>query len=164
MKKTVFVLIIFALIILGASCASQDLTKVESTNTSSESAPIELTTSNISDYLVIDGTYGTIERENQLRMSWGHSDFTISIYPSVPGDFYGVELVLKVKLTSGWDVSSDDAAFSDNDGYLTTTIKLPANGSKEETHKLGAVLSYGNHDNQAVKIEIVSVKGTYKSN
>ena len=68
---------------------------------------------------------------------------------------------MKVDLTYGWDVSSSDPAYSENDGYLTTTIKLPAHGSKEETHSLIAAMGYGNHNNQNVKIRVVSVSGTF---
>lgn len=153
MKKFLSVFTIILLIsICFTSCPSSQ---------STQSTEVTLSASNINEYLNISGQYGKIEKETQIGISFGYSDFTINIDPAVPGQFYNTSITLKVDLTDGWDVSSSDPAFSEKDGYLTTTIKLPANGSKEEIHSLIACISYGFHNNQDVKIQIVSVSGTF---
>lgn len=166
MKKLLSVVAIILLIcICLASCntSKEQYEKTPADETPAEKTPVEVTlsTNNITEYLDISGQYGKIERETKVGISFGYSDFTINIDPTVPGNFYNVSITLKVALTRGWDVTSSDPAFSKNDGYLTTTIKLPANGSKEEVHSLIASMSYGNHNNQDVKIQIVSVSGTF---
>ena len=150
---------VFAIVLLLSIC----LTSCKASKEQNEEAPIEVTlsASNINEYLNISGQYGEIERETQIGISFGSSDFTINVDPTVPGNFYNVSITLKVRLTRGWNIASSDPAFSENDGYLTTTIKLPANGSKEEIHSLIASMSYGNHNNQDVKIQVVSVSGTF---
>ena len=157
MKKFFYILLVFVLVFSLTACND----KSEETPTTKE---ITLSTGNIKEYLDISGQYGKIERETKVGISFGYSDFTFNINPTVPGNFYNVSLTLKVFLTYGWEVSSSDPAFSENDGYLTTTIKLPANGSKEEVHSLIASMVYGNHDNQNVNIQIVSVSGTFVPN
>ena len=169
MKKILSVLLtILVLSMCFASCNApgepqKTTPKATSKATSADksSNEITLTTNNIKKYLNISGQYGKITRESKIGVSFGYSDFTINIDPAIPGDFYNVSITLKVKLTNGWDVSSSDPAYSKNDGYLTTTIKLPANGSKEAVHSLIAAASYGNHNNQNVKVEIVSVSGSF---
>ena len=160
MKRFISILLVCILSLSLVACNTSN----DTTNTPpAEETPSEitLTTSNITEYLNISGQYGKIERETTLGISFGSSDFTINVDPSVPGSFYNVSVTLKVDLTYGWDVSSSDPAYSENDGYLTTTIKLPAHGSKEETHSLIAAMGYGNHNNQNVKIRVVSVSGTF---
>ena len=155
---------VFAIVLLISIClTSCEASKEQNKETPIEETPIEVTlsTSNINEYLNISGQYGKIERETKIGISFGYSDFTINVDPTVPGNFYNVSITLKVLLTRGWNIASSDPAFSENDGYLTTTIKLPANGSKEEIHSLIASMSYGNHNNQDVKIQIVSVSGTF---
>ena len=161
MKKFISVFAIILLIsICFTSCEEATPSSIPSPQ-STQSTEVTLSASNINEYLNISGQYGKIERETKIGVSFGYSDFTINIDPAVPGQFYNTSITLKVGLTHGWDVSSSDPAFSEKDGCLTTTIKLPANGSKEETHSLIASISYGNHNNQNVKIHIVSVSGTF---
>ena len=89
------------------------------------------------------------------------SDFTINIYPTVPGNFCNVTITLKVDLTSGWRVDSFDSAYIEGDGEcLTTTIKLPTYGSIEEVHSIYTLYSYHSHDKNP-KIQVVSVSGTF---
>ena len=152
---------VFAIILLISICFTSCEEATPSSTQSTQSTEVTLSASNINEYLNISGQYGEIERETKIGISFGYSDFTINIDPAVPGQFYNTSITLKVDLTYGWEVSSSDPAFSENDGYLTTTIKLPANGSKEEIHSLIASTVYGNHDNQNVKIQIVSVSGTF---
>ena len=161
MKKFLSVFAIILLIsICFTSCEEATPSSIPSPQ-SPQSTEVTLSASNINEYLNISGQYGKIERETKIGISFGYSDFTINIDPAVPGQFYNTSITLKVDLTYGWDVSSSDPAFSENDGYLTTTIKLPANGSKEEIHSLIASISYDNHNNRDVKIQIVSVSGTF---
>lgn len=165
MKKILSVLLtILVLSMCLASCKASDepqKTTPKATSATKSSKEVTLSTKNIKEYLNISGQYGKITRETKIGISFGYSDFTINIDPTIPGDFYNVSLTLKIKLTSGWDVSSSDPAYSENDGYLTTTIKLPANGSKEVVHSLIGAASYGNHNNQNVKVEVISVSGSF---
>ncbi len=159
MKKTLCILLTVLLTVALVSCDSAQ-TPAQSSS-ANKPTTVQLTTSNITDYLSIEGIYGQTTRETQFGMSIGHSNFTFSINPVVPGDFYNTKIKLQVSLTWGWNVSSSDPAYSDSDGYLTTTITIPTHGSKEETHDLIATIGYLNHDNQSVKIEVVSVEGTF---
>ena len=161
MKKFICIVLSVIIVFALASCDSQNNSPQNTSSINNKPKEIQLTTSNINEYLSIEGSYGKITRETKLGISFGYSDFTISIYPSVPGYFSNVEIELEINLTYGWDVSSSDPAFSDNDGYLRTTIKLPANGTKEEVHDLIASMSYGNHSNSPY-VKIVSVTGTFQ--
>lgn len=154
MKKIICFFITLIFVVSLVSC----------NNSLPDNQSVTLSTQNVNNYLSISGQYGKIAITGKgfFGEPIGDSDFTINIYPIVPGQFYATSITLKVSLTSGWDVKSSDPAFSENDGYLTTTIKLPANGIKEEVHSLHITgFSVVNHDNQDVRMEIVSVTGSF---
>ncbi|MBE6895493.1 MAG: hypothetical protein E7477_00185 [Ruminococcaceae bacterium] len=159
MKKILSIFTIILLIsVCLAACEQSEKTLPEQTP---EQTEITLTKDNIRKYLIISGQYGKIERQQKIGITFGYSDFTINIDPAVPGSFYNASITLQVALTKEWDVSSSDPAYSENDGYLTTTIKIPAHGSKEETHSLIANIVFGDHNNQNVRINVLSVSGTF---
>lgn len=166
MKKIFMLLLTLTLLSGMMSCANQKTQQkteqtTQQTTTQTTQSTITLTTDNIRDYLTIHGVYGKIERETKIGIPFGYSDIKISTYPVVPGDFYNAEITLKLFLTDGWDVSSSDPAYSDNDGYLTTTIKLPPNGNTEKVHDLIASMVFSNHNNSYVNVRVVSVSGTF---
>ena len=150
-------LTVFAIILLLSICFTA--CEVSSSSTSKQEE-VSLAKFNINEYLNISGQYGELERKHS-GYSVNYSDFTINIDPAVPGQFYNTSITLKVSLTHGWRVSDSDPAFSEQYGYLFTTIKLPANGSKEETHSLISNLIYDDHNNRDVKIYVESVSGTF---
>lgn len=129
--------------------------------TSTPSTEVILSTSNIGEYLNIIGTYGEKDYNPEPYLFRDTCEFTIKMYPTATGGFNNVSITLKVDLMDDWNVSSSDLAFSDNDGYLTTTIKLPAYGEIEETHSLISDDIYSNYDPKNVKIQVVSVSGTF---
>ncbi len=158
MKKIICTLLILILSFNLIACDTDN----SQAPSKEEPTEIILTEQNIKQYLTIEGKYGKIERDSVLGIATGSSDFTFSINPTVPGNFYNTEIELQVKLTYRWEVKSSDPAYSEKDGYLTTVIKIPANGTKEETHDLFTNGYVANHDNQNITIKILSVKGTFQ--
>ncbi len=161
MNKILCLILVFVLIFSLASCNGKTTGEDTAESVVSTAKEIELTKDNIDDYLIISGQYSKIEREYSLGISFGYSDFTINVEPAVSGKFNKASIVLRVKLTYGWSVSSSDPAYSESNEYLTTTIRLPYNGTKNEIHSLIASFAYDNHNNQNVEVEIVSVTGTF---
>lgn len=126
------------------------------------SKEIQLTAENIEEYLIINGQYSNYEMQNIGGFYLQNADFIITVDPRIPGAFYNVSIMLKVKLSEDWYVMSTDPAYSGGDEYLTTTIILPADGSKEETHRLQAFgLKASQYDNRDINFEIISVTGTF---
>ena len=167
MKKLIAITLTLLLVLLALfACNSGKTTNDGQGAGSSEqtTAPttVTLTTENVNDYLSITGVYSKITRSTVMGYAGGDSDISLSIDPTVPGSFYNTVITVEVTLTYGWDVASSDPAYSDDDGKLTTTIRLPANGSKSETHHLVGFMSFGEHNNQDVKIKVTAIEGTFK--
>lgn len=153
-------------------------TKPKTTQHDTTPKQVQLTPDNINQYLIIGVEYGErteyVLKDSFTKKSRYVSSININTDPSVPGFFYNVFVTFKIRVPNDWNLDVDDSAYSESvangyiydsegDRYLTATVRLTANGSNAESHRI--CTSYGHYGeilyNSKIKVQIISVFGTF---
>ena len=164
MKKLLCLLLAVLLVVTLVSCNSKSTSKstTEQQQKSEETkpAPIELTTSNIGDYLSFSCNAGEITRTyDGVAYVSGKSILTYTSYPIVPGNFYNVKVSLSLSnIPTGW-----------TGGSITVTI--PSNGCLQYSSSIrcgnltgayGGGYVYTGFAGSSRGVKVLSVSGTFQ--
>ena len=138
------------------------------------SIPIELTASNLKDYLIVNYTFGKTETETSKlitnqTVTYSYSSIKIDFAPNTGGSFSNVKITAEFTLPKGWRVDSNDAAYDkEHENKLIVSFSLPATGNYSEEHSLIAGGLYespaGDLNASGIRMTIVSVEGSFKRN
>lgn len=151
MRRILSVFVVVALMLSASACGA--IAEPEPT-------PIQLTTSNIHNYLEIDLGYLNHEQSTLMGLRHDEADITLSTYAVADGTFENVEISITIKLTQGWNCNSSDMAYDkDCPNNIVCEFRMPVTGSYTETHKVSALNTWLNLDYTSYVIN--SVSGTF---
>lgn len=158
---------ILALILAITTCLSLAACGKSKEQKKEDSAPeeIALNYENFKLYFDVSCSYGELDKHSSLGISFAYVDTIIDIRQVAAGTLNNVQLTLKVILPSGWELSSEDPAYSSAEnahGYTSFTVdlKMPASGEYSETHRIGKMLE-NSKPAEDCSIYILSASGTF---
>lgn len=183
MKKILAILLLATLAISICACGSNgiklnedgypDAIIIENNNSYEESDNnIELTTSNISDFLQIEMSDGNLDSRyhsdgmGSLGNSYSYmvSDLYIDIYPISTGSFENVIITLELTAPNKW-IFLDDDEYDNNKEYSSTRevdIILRVNGESTNSYQIASdeFDSRTQYISSDYSYQIISVSGT----
>ena len=153
MKKALSLFLVLIMCLSLCACGSDTDTDTKSVSTEKEeNKAIELTTENISEYLVIKYHYS--DKELGPIVAYASATVTIEIYPIKGGSFNNVNLILNTTIGNHWEVAESDSSYKylktlnaewSDDTWkemLITEIQLPADGKYTETHTITGISTH----------------------
>lgn len=127
--------IVLVLVISMSLCACGGAKKEE--EASKEPQKVELTSSNIEDYLTFKANFINGRYENLLGiMNYAKADMEVEAYSTVAGTYDNVEVTLKANMTEQDNYSLIDQWHLEDteDNEIKITFKMPSSGEYEATY------------------------------
>lgn len=155
MKKLLpLLLVIFIL----TSCGTATKQPTETTPVSTE---VELTVDNLSEYLEFKPKF---ENSTHTLDIFYHSDFSFECYAIRGGWFNNVEITVEITMPEQWFFEGTSDELGVYSHKITSTIRLPANGSYESDAYEVFAEQRAMPEEKIESYKIISVSGTFSKN
>ena len=167
MKKIISIFLIFMICISVCACSdsatsNNDNINKDNSDLSATTPKIELTKSNLSQYISISGTFTNSRYEKGLLVYTSYSTIDLSAYGIASGSFDNVKITLRANIDSyniyDWHLSDEKEGTP-----IEITISMPSSGNFKQTYDIEC-------DSNTSKLKgncdftIVSVSGTFTPN
>jgi len=175
--KKLLVLVLLIIMALGlCACGKKEISGVKQFTYDYEDTPIvesdnsiELTTSNLEDYLQIELSDANFDTHSQYGlMHYLSGDIVIDVYPVSSGSFENVTISLELSAPNKWFFLDKGSNYDETKTYpneIEAEIKLHANGEGTYSYQI-ATENYGAYVYNRIEIpsdysyQITSVSGT----
>lgn len=151
MKKCIFIVLLFAVILTFIACEEPG---EENKDEKEEDKTVTLTEDNILDYVYFEGEFVDYKRLMAMGLCIGsNAAFDFKAHAIVGGTFENVQITLRFKTPSGvWRLEENGAELF--------TFKMPASGEYSSKYKITS--NGGTSLSGKCEFSVISVSGTFK--